>query len=61
MTWFEKKHGDEVDYSIDPAHPGIQIIQSCIDYIRQHALNTSLLAVDIRNVGIIRPRIFGYC
>jgi len=60
MTWFEKKHGGEVNHPITPGHPGIETIQSCIDYIRQHALNTSLLAVDIRNVGIIRPRVCGY-
>ncbi|KAG1740542.1 uncharacterized protein EDB91DRAFT_1282701 [Suillus paluster] len=49
MQWFEKKDGDEVDHPIAPGHPGIKTIQSCIDYIRQHSLNTSLLAVDIRN------------
>jgi len=58
MTWFEKKDGD---YAIAPGHPGIETIQSCIDYIRKHALNTSLLAVDIRNVSIIRTRFFGHC
>lgn len=60
LTWFEKKDGDEVNYPIAPGHPGIETIQSCINYIRQHASNTSLLAVDIRNVGIIRPRFCGY-
>ncbi|OJA18539.1 hypothetical protein AZE42_04009 [Rhizopogon vesiculosus] len=49
MSWFEKKDGDEVNYPIAPGHPGIEKIQSCIDYIHEHALNTSLLAVDIRN------------
>ncbi|KAG0699400.1 hypothetical protein DFH29DRAFT_1002005 [Suillus ampliporus] len=49
LQWFEKKDGDELDYPIAPGHPGIKTIQSCINYIRQHSLNTSLLAVDIRN------------
>jgi hypothetical protein len=50
MTWFEKKDGDEVEHAIDPGHPGIKTIQSCINYIRQNSLNTSLLVTDIRDV-----------
>lgn len=46
MTWFEKKDGD---HPIDPGHPGIKTIQSCINYIRQNSLNTSLLVTDIRD------------
>lgn len=46
MTWFEKKDGD---HPISPGHPGIKTIQSCINYIRQNSLNTSLLVTDIRD------------
>ncbi|KAG2340406.1 aldolase [Suillus weaverae] len=49
MTWFDKKDGDEVEYSIGPGHPGIKTIQSCINYIRRNSLNTSLLVTDIRD------------
>ncbi|KAG1737796.1 hypothetical protein EDB19DRAFT_1636733 [Suillus lakei] len=49
MTWFEKKDGDEVEHPIAPGHPGIKTIQSCINYIRQNSLNTSLLLADIRD------------
>lgn len=50
MTWFEKKDEVEVEHPIAPDHPGIKTIQSCIDYIHQNSLNTSLLVTDIRDV-----------
>ncbi|KAG2040599.1 hypothetical protein BDR03DRAFT_915062 [Suillus americanus] len=49
MTWFEKKDVGEVELPITPGHPGIKTIQSCINYIRQNSLNTSLLVTDIRD------------
>ncbi|KAG1886722.1 hypothetical protein F4604DRAFT_1917556 [Suillus subluteus] len=49
MTWFEKKDAGEVEHPITPGHPGIKTIQSCINYIRQNSLNTSLLVTDIRD------------
>ncbi|KAG2159520.1 uncharacterized protein EDB93DRAFT_291960 [Suillus bovinus] len=49
MTWFEKKDRVEVEHPIAPGHPGIKKIQSCINYIRQNSLNTSLLVADIRD------------
>ncbi|KAG2103437.1 uncharacterized protein F5147DRAFT_638814 [Suillus discolor] len=49
MTWFEKKDEVEVEHPITPDHPGIKTIQSCIDYIHQNSLNTSLLVTDIRD------------
>lgn len=49
MTWFEKNDGGEVEHPIAPGHPGIKTIQSCINYIRQNSLNTSLLVTDIRD------------
>ncbi|KAG2051885.1 aldolase [Suillus hirtellus] len=49
MTWFEKKDEVEVEHPIAPDHPGIKTIQSCIDYIHQNSLNTSLLVTDIRD------------
>ncbi|KAG2128291.1 hypothetical protein DEU56DRAFT_742098 [Suillus clintonianus] len=49
MTWFEKKDGDEAEHQIAPGHPGIKTVQSCINYIRQNSLNTSLLVADIRD------------